>query len=177
VRARYTVAGKVRIDLPDDARWQLRSGAQMSVIVNRQDFDELVKVVQAGDAEKAEQARALDEARAEIRRLTDDRDHWEQEAANWRDAANAPRRQELRETKQALEFLRREYEHVKGQRDVLLQAEELKPARVVLTVGDGEFSTFLPIGDGDALRQEVDELKATVVRQANEITALKGESE
>jgi replicative DNA helicase len=99
VRARYTVAGKVRIDLPDDARWQLRGGAQMSVVVNRQDFDELVKVIQAGDAEKAEQARALDEARADIRRLTDDRDRW-----------------------------------------------------------------------------DVDELRATVVRQANEITALKGES-
>jgi hypothetical protein len=144
-------AGALGVDLNDsfDARW---------------DRDNMARVVPAAAALKKERDDALAA-----------RDAWK-ELAERNDGANGPLRRQLRSALRDLEHLRREYEHVKGHRDVLLQAEELKPARMVLTVGDGEFSTFLPIGDGDALRTEVDELKATVVRQANEITALKGES-
>jgi hypothetical protein len=131
---------------------------------HRWDADHMRRIVPAAAALKKERDDALAA-----------RDAWK-ELAERNDGANGPLRRQLRSALRDLEHIRREHEHVRGQRDALLRAEELKPARVVLTVGGREMSTFLPLVDGDALRQEVDELKATVVRQANEITALKEES-
>jgi hypothetical protein len=100
--------------------------------------------------------KVIDAARA----LKDDRDHWEQEAANWqaaRDTWKALAEQHAAELAPAQWQLR----SVIQERDVAL--ERLANARELLAMRPEE-------------PDDVDVLRATVVRQANEITELKGES-
>lgn len=134
MKARYTVGGKVRIFLPDNVRLE-RDPHQASLVVDRDDFDELTTSIRDGDVAKAEQKRALDDALKQIERLSDERDVWK------------------------------------------ATAEALRPALFVDTADSW------PDEDSSELRAKLelvsyqrDELTATVVRQANEITALKGES-
>jgi hypothetical protein len=138
-------------------------------------------------------------AAAALKKERDDalaaRDAWK-ELAERADERLAPATTELRRVKRELRDARAKTHHVEA--DLVLATRTVRDLRAARAPGDGSggrFSITLPAtdspkayvtisgGDGTApqmwagvAQDEVDELKATVVRQANEITALKGES-
>jgi hypothetical protein len=164
-------AGALGVDLNDsfDARW---------------DRDSMARVVPAAAALKKERDDALAA-----------RDAWK-ELAERADERLAPATAELRRVKRELRDARAKTHHVEA--DLALATRTVRDLRAARVPGDGSggrFSITLPAtdspkayvaisgGDGTSpqrwagvSQEEVEELKATVVRQANEITALKGES-
>lgn len=164
MRARYTVGGKVRIELPDDFGSDIKHDPRRyALIVRGEEFEELKEQILDGDTVRAELKRSLDDALSQIERLSDDRDHWEQEAQNWKREAERVDGARLRQ-------LVEERDRLTAQRDEALKiatgVEALRPIR--MTVPAELFAD--PTDD-------VNELKAVIVSQAREIARLKGESE
>lgn len=173
MKARYTVSGKVRIDLPDDFDTEIKHDPRRyALIVRRVEFEELAEQIKEGDPVRAELKQSLDDALKQIQRLSDDRDHWEQEAANWKRQADSPIRQGLDCSPANVDALRTTVARLERERDNYKRAYELKPAAFRLE-GPGAERLKELIPDADS----VDELKATIVRQAREITRLTGEGE
>jgi outer membrane murein-binding lipoprotein Lpp len=129
--------------------------------MTRAGFDSLATGMNA--ARTLELTRSLDDARSEIQRLSDDRDHWRQEAENAQ--ANAELWKSLAERQDNTAPLRMELRTVKRERDEWRARYEGAQANAVY------------VREQYGHPDEVEELKATIVRQAREITQLKGESE
>lgn len=132
-----------------------------------EDGNESVTVGMALDAFNALVAGASEprmrEMRSTVKRLSDDRDHWQQEAENAQREAELWKSLAQRQDDTA--SVRRELRVVARERD------EWK-ARFEGAKANAEY-----VHDSYGHPDDVDELKATVVRQAREITKLKGESE
>jgi hypothetical protein len=98
-----------------------------------------------------------------VKRLSDDRDHWEQEAEN--ETRQAALWKSLAERQDNTAPLRMELQAVKRERDHWR-------ARFEGAQANAEY-----VREQYGHPDDVEELKATIVRQAREITRLKGESE
>lgn len=125
------------------------------VIVSSEEFEELADEICEADPFRAELKRSLDDALSQIQRLSDERDEWRGQSELWKSLAErqdntAPLRTELRIVERERDELKRHTEYLRYQ---------------VQSLSDS------------AADDDVDELKATIVRQAREITRLKGESE
>ncbi|MEV4037712.1 hypothetical protein [Streptomyces umbrinus] len=165
MKAYHRISGKVRIDLPTDFEYEAKEDPRrFSVVVDRKHFEALADEIKEGDPVRAELKRSLDDALSQIERLSDDRDHWEQEAENWkREAERGPDRARLRQ-------LVEERDRMTAQRDEAVKlatsVETLRPIRMTVPA-----ELFADSSD------DVSELKAVVVSQAREIVRLKGECE
>ncbi|AKZ59173.1 hypothetical protein SAM23877_6128 [Streptomyces ambofaciens ATCC 23877] len=115
------------------------------------------------DPVRAELEKSLDDARSTIERLSDDRDHWEQEAESRQKEADLWKSLAARQDNTAP--LRTELDSVKRERDYWHGRFEGAQA-------NAEY-----VREQYGRPDEVDELKAVIVSQAREIARLKGESE
>lgn len=169
MRAFSRVGGKVRITLPDE--YDTERG---SVVVERAEYNELRDQILDGDSVRAEMKRSLDAALSQIERLSDDRDHWQQEAENQQKDAELWKSLAQRQDNTAPLHLKiRELERVRD--DLARRVESAEAALAKYPLPLVWHTTHDHVSAVE--RADVDELRATVVRQANEITRLTGESE
>lgn len=152
MRARYTIGGKVRIDLPHDFEHEMREDPRRLVLTVPADaFEELAAQIREGDEVRAELRRSLSEAERKVRRLSTER------------AALAEERDALRHL-----------QHVAPARMVIHTTAEEK---AVWTDTDMATADVLDrIAATATVGSLVDDLKNTIVSQAREIARLKGES-
>jgi chromosome segregation ATPase len=151
------------------------------------------------DPIRAELKRSLDDALTEIQRLSNDRDHWEQEAANWKRAADSPFRQGLDCSPANVEALSNAVHRLERERDEAAEQVALwkalaerqdntAPIRTELSSVKRERDSWRRKYEGaqanaEYIREqygppdEVAQMKAAIVRQAREISLLSGESE
>jgi septal ring factor EnvC (AmiA/AmiB activator) len=152
MRARYTVSGKVRIELPDGVLPEFKGDhGRLVVIVGRDDFEELAKAIRDGDEEKAM-------LRTELRDL----------------------HTQFEQTVRDFQRTGQERDALEEERDALRRLRQVEPARMVIhTTAADESRKWAPSHDHLAAveRDDIDELKAVIVSQAREIARLKGESE
>lgn len=140
------------------------------------------------DPVRAELKRAHDDALTEIKRLSDDRDRWKR-------AADSPFRQGLDCSPANVEALSGAVRRVERERDAAVEQAALwkslaerqdntAPLRTELRATERERDElkrsveYLRLQVAETTpSDDVEELEATIVRQAREITQLKGESE
>ncbi|KUN16528.1 hypothetical protein AQJ23_44860 [Streptomyces antibioticus] len=167
MRAFYRPDGRVRIGLPEGGYTEERRTARPynAFVVDRVEFEELAEQIREGDSVREELKRSLDAALSQIERLSDDRDHWQQEAENQQKETELWKSLAQRQDNTAP--IRLKLQAAERERD------ELKRLHAT-AMGDAFYWRNAWEEDRGP---ELDELKATVVRQANEITRLTGESE
>jgi hypothetical protein len=185
--------GVVTLELDEVVGWSAETGPTgtrniMAVILEESEFAKLARLMRTSTADTATLKKERDDALSA-------RDAWK-ELAERADERLAPTTTELRRVRRELRDARAKTHHLEA--DLALATRtvrDLRSARVPADGSGGRFSITLPAtdspkayvtisgGDGTApqmwagvSQDEADELKATVVRQANEITALKGES-
>ncbi|MEU1037682.1 hypothetical protein [Streptomyces sp. NPDC005907] len=186
----------MRITLPRDFTTICEEDPRrVSLVVPSDAFEELATQIREGDEVRAELKRSLDEAHREVRRLSDDRDHWQEEAENWKRVADSPFRQGLdcspanvEALSGAVRDLERERDALREERNALRRAQHVAPARMVIhtTAEEKADWTSSDMATADVLDRIaatapvgslVDDLKNTIVSQAREIARLKGEGE
>ncbi|MFF1625578.1 hypothetical protein [Streptomyces sp. NPDC058272] len=133
--------------------------------MEERDYEELRDQILDGDIRRAELERERDDALSQIQRLSDDRDHWQQEAEN--QAKETELWKTLSQRQDNTAPVRMKLQAVERERD------ELKTQHAK-AMGDAAYWRHAWEEDKGP---DVDELKAVIVSQAREITRLKGESE
>ncbi|MFF3312479.1 hypothetical protein [Streptomyces sp. NPDC002952] len=157
------VGGAVLMEGTDPVRMRLALPGGRVVEIPGDAWHALKAHVRDTDPRLTETKRSLDEAEREVRRLSDDRDHWQQEAENRQRDADLWKA--LAERQDNTAPIRRELSGVERERDEWKRRYEIAQANAEYV--RGQYTA----------PDEAAQMRAAIVRQAREISLLSGESE